>query len=113
MGYDKDDPPSTGGDPVGTTIEIGGGGALQWDNGEYGVVLAHGAVFDAATWEDQATAIADQGATVVAVEDIAPGVDRGRRRKAPRRRACRRRTGGRKCGRRCDPATCLPAARPP
>ncbi|ANS28055.1 hypothetical protein R1CP_16845 [Rhodococcus opacus] len=42
-GYDKDDPPSTGGDPVGTTIEIGGGGALQWGNGEYGVVLAHGA----------------------------------------------------------------------
>ncbi|WP_172650646.1 alpha/beta hydrolase [Rhodococcus opacus] len=71
-GYDKDNPPSTGGDPVGTTIEIGGGGALQWGNGEYGVVLAHGAVFDAASWEDQATAIADQGATVVAVEDIAP-----------------------------------------
>ena len=68
----KDDPPSTGGDTAGTKIEIGGGDALQWGDGEYGVVLAHGAVFDAASWEDQATAIADQGATVVAVEDIAP-----------------------------------------
>jgi predicted esterase len=38
----------------------------------YGVVLAHGASFDAASWEDQATAIAEQDATVVAVEDISP-----------------------------------------
>jgi len=36
------------------------------------VVLAHGAVFDAASWEDQASAIANQGATVIAVEDITP-----------------------------------------
>ncbi len=35
-------------------------------------MLAHGAAFDAASWEDQATAIADAGATVVAVEDISP-----------------------------------------
>lgn len=47
-------------------------GALTWGDGDYGVVLAHGAAFDAASWEDQATAIAEQGATVVAVEDISP-----------------------------------------
>lgn len=45
-------------------------GDLTWGAGEYAVVLAHGAAFDAASWEDQATAIAAQGATVVAVEDI-------------------------------------------
>ncbi len=67
-----DGSPASGGDPSGTEIEVGGSAALQWGDGDYGVVLAHGAAFDAASWEEQATAIADQGATVVAVEDIAP-----------------------------------------
>ena len=67
-----DSTPSAGSDTSGTKIEVGGGDALQWGDGEYGVVLAHGAVFDAASWEDQASAIADQGATVIAVEDITP-----------------------------------------
>ena len=60
------DSPGTGGS-TGTTTD---GGALRWGDGEYGVVLAHGAAFDAASWEDQATAMAEQGATVIAVEDI-------------------------------------------
>lgn len=47
-----------------------GNGAVRWGQGDYGVVLAHGAAFDAASWEEQATAIAEQGATVIAVEDI-------------------------------------------
>ncbi|MGI8645860.1 MAG: alpha/beta fold hydrolase [Nocardioides sp.] len=47
-------------------------GSLTWGSGGYGVVLAHGAAFDAASWEDQAVQIADQGATVVAVEDTSP-----------------------------------------
>ncbi|MDV6285431.1 alpha/beta hydrolase [Rhodococcus jostii] len=67
-----DSTPSAGSDTSGTEIEVGGGDALQWGDGEYGVVLAHGAVFDAASWEDQASAIANQGATVIAVEDITP-----------------------------------------
>lgn len=50
--------------------QAGGSDVLTWGDGDYGVVLAHGAAFDAASWEDQAIAIADQGATVVAVEDI-------------------------------------------
>jgi len=67
-----DSTPSAGSDTSGTETEVGGGSALQWGDGEYGVVLAHGAVFDAASWEDQASAIANQGATVIAVEDITP-----------------------------------------
>lgn len=56
----------------GRSISVNGNAALQWGDGQYGVVLAHGASFDAASWEAQATAIAAQGATVVAVEDIGP-----------------------------------------
>ena len=52
---------------------INGNDVLTWGDGDYGVVLAHGAAYDAASWEQQATAIADQGATVIAVEDISPG----------------------------------------
>lgn len=48
------------------------GDVRTWGDGDYGVVLAHGAAFDAASWEEQATAIAEEGATVVAVEDISP-----------------------------------------
>lgn len=55
------------GSSTGTATE---NGALRWGDGDYGVVLAHGAAFDAASWEEQATAIAEQGATVIAVEDI-------------------------------------------
>lgn len=47
-------------------------GALRWGDGDYGVVLAHGAAYDAASWEEQATAIAELGTTVIAVEDISP-----------------------------------------
>lgn len=35
------------------------------------MVLAHGAAFDAASWETQATRIAEQGMVALAVEDIA------------------------------------------
>lgn len=57
---------------TGDEIDVAGSTALRWGDGSYGVVLAHGASRDAASWEEQATAIAEQGATVVAVEDIAP-----------------------------------------
>ncbi|MDQ3164905.1 MAG: alpha/beta hydrolase [Actinomycetota bacterium] len=57
---------------AGSTITINGDDALTWGDGAYGVVLAHGAAFDAASWKQQATAIADQGATVIAVENISP-----------------------------------------
>jgi pimeloyl-ACP methyl ester carboxylesterase len=57
---------------AGTPGEAGGSDVLTWGDGDYGVVLAHGAAFDAASWEEQAPVIAEQGATVVAVEDISP-----------------------------------------
>jgi len=61
---------SSGEGTSGQAAEAGEAGeVLTWGDGEYGVVLAHGAAFDAASWEDQATAIADAGASVVAVED--------------------------------------------
>ena len=71
---DGSPPPSGGGS--GTDVTIAGNDALTWGTGDYGVVLAHGAAFDAASWEEQATRIAEQGATVVAVEDISPGAIR-------------------------------------
>lgn len=63
---------------VGTTtprmsrITIDGDAALQWGDGPYGVVLAHGASYDAISWKRQAVAIAASGTTVIAVEDISP-----------------------------------------
>lgn len=65
------DSPPAGGTP-GRSITIDGNQALTWGDGPYGVVLAHGAAFDAASWSAQATVIAAQGATVIAVEDISP-----------------------------------------
>ncbi|WP_200948172.1 hypothetical protein [Nocardioides sp. Soil774] len=60
------------GDSSGQTISVAGSPALRRGEGDYGVVLAHGAAFDAASWEEQAVAIANQGASVIAVEDIDP-----------------------------------------
>lgn len=57
---------------TGAPITINGNDALTWGDGPYGVVLAHGAAFDAASWQPQATLIAEQGATVIAVENISP-----------------------------------------
>ncbi|ROR90870.1 hypothetical protein EDD33_1719 [Nocardioides aurantiacus] len=54
----------------GQTISVAGASAQRWGEGDYGVVLAHGAAFDAASWETQAVAIANQGASVIAVEDV-------------------------------------------
>ncbi len=53
-------------------VDIAGREALVWGEGRYGVVLAHGIVFDAASWEPQAARIAQAGMVALAVEDIAP-----------------------------------------
>ncbi len=63
-------PSSSAASSVGSRVTINGNEALTWGDGAYGVVLAHGAAFDAASWQAQATEIADGGTTVVAVEDI-------------------------------------------
>lgn len=68
-----EDPGSDGSAPSGAARgDVGGNDALRWGEGDRGVVLAHGAAFDAASWAEQATLIADEGFTVVAVEDISP-----------------------------------------
>ena len=48
---------------------VGGTEALVWGEGDYGVVLAHGASYDAASWEPQAKELARNGMVALAVED--------------------------------------------
>jgi pimeloyl-ACP methyl ester carboxylesterase len=45
-----------------------GSDALQWGDGPYGLVLVHEEGADAASWEPQAVAFAEEGMTVLAVE---------------------------------------------
>ncbi len=61
-------PPS----PQPERIELPGGGgeALLWPGGNRAVLLAHGAVYDAASWSVQARELQFEGYTVLAVEDI-------------------------------------------
>ncbi|MDQ3094701.1 MAG: alpha/beta hydrolase [Actinomycetota bacterium] len=55
------------------TVTAGGSTVLVWGEGESGVVLAHGASYDAASWEEQARAMEDQELAVAAVEDLSAG----------------------------------------
>ena len=47
--------------------------AIVWGKGDRGVVLAHGASYDAASWEPQGRTLAENGVLAVAVEDTTPG----------------------------------------
>jgi hypothetical protein len=62
---------SSGSSAVGSgeTVEVGGKEAIVWGEGDRGAVLAHGAVYDAASWRDQARRLADNGVVALAVED--------------------------------------------
>ncbi len=68
-------PPATPGSPAPITsrrIDLGQGAgeALTWAaGGPGGIVLVHGAIYDAASWEPQATVIAAAGLSVIAVEN--------------------------------------------
>lgn len=56
------------------------GGVVYGDlygTGDRGVVLAHGARFDKASWKDQATQVANAGFTVVAIDFRGYGKSRG------------------------------------
>ncbi len=53
----------------GTRVQLGDGEALVWGDGTAGAVLAHGAIYDAASWRPQAEAIAEAGAVALAVEN--------------------------------------------
>jgi pimeloyl-ACP methyl ester carboxylesterase len=50
----------------------GAGEALVWGSGRNTVLLAHGAAFDAASWQQQAEEIAASGSFVVALEETGP-----------------------------------------
>lgn len=53
-------------------IELEHGRALLWRSGERSVFLLHGAAYDAASWEAEAQAMASQGFTVLAMEELSP-----------------------------------------
>lgn len=53
----------------GEEIEVGNTEALVWGKGDYGLVMAHGAIYDAASWKSQARQIAQDGMVALAVED--------------------------------------------
>ena len=53
----------------GESVEVAGGEALVWGQGDRGAVLAHGAAYDAASWREQAERLAESGVAVLAVED--------------------------------------------
>ncbi|HEX6474079.1 MAG TPA: alpha/beta hydrolase, partial [Candidatus Limnocylindria bacterium] len=61
------------GAPAGSPMDLSDGSTAQrWGDGPYGLVLVHEAGLDAASWSTQATAFADKGMTVVAVETATP-----------------------------------------
>jgi len=55
-----------------TSVRFGETDALLWRAGDAGVILSHGAAYDAASWRAQAEAIAAAGTTVLAVEQTSP-----------------------------------------
>ncbi|MDQ3428355.1 MAG: alpha/beta hydrolase, partial [Actinomycetota bacterium] len=65
------DGPSSGSEAAGSgeTVQVAGGEALVWGEGDRGAVLAHGAAYDAASWREQAERLAGSGVAALAVED--------------------------------------------
>ncbi len=66
---------STGGSTIaaaGERVEVGDTEALVWGEGDYGAVMAHGAAYDAASWEEQAQEISGSGIVALAPEDASP-----------------------------------------
>lgn len=68
---DRGDGASEGADAAGSgeSVEVAGGEALVWGEGDRGAVLAHGAAYDAASWRGQAERLAANGVVALAVED--------------------------------------------
>ena len=57
----------------GSWVGVGDSWAIVWGEGDRGVVLSHGAVYDAASWESQGQALAENDLVALAVEDVSPG----------------------------------------
>ena len=56
----------------GERVSVGETDAIVWGEGDKGVVLSHGAAYDAASWEDQGQELAENGVVALAVEDTSP-----------------------------------------
>ncbi len=61
-----------GGGISGEWVSLPGTWAVLWGEGERGVVLAHGAAYDAASWEPQGQTMGENGASALAVEETSP-----------------------------------------
>ena len=59
-------------DTSGERISVGETEGIVWGEGDRGAVLAHGAAYDAASWETQGQTLAENGVTALAVEDTSP-----------------------------------------
>lgn len=60
-------------DTSGSWVGLGDSWAIVWGEGDRGVVLSHGAAYDAASWESQGQALEENGMVSLAVEDVSPG----------------------------------------
>jgi len=60
--------PAAGGESQ--LVDLENGEALLWPAGDRGVLLLHGAAYDAASWEPQATVLAGEGYTVLSLETL-------------------------------------------
>lgn len=47
-------------------------GGIVWGEGDRGVVLSHGAAYDAASWEDQGETLGENGVVALALEETSP-----------------------------------------
>lgn len=56
-------------DSSGEEVSVGETEAIVWGTGDRGAVLAHGAAYDAASWEDQGRTLAENGVVALAVEE--------------------------------------------
>jgi pimeloyl-ACP methyl ester carboxylesterase len=76
-GCGASDDSAGGGEPEGDTsgerVSVGNTEAIVWGEGDQGVVLLHGAAYDAASWKSQGQMLGENGVVAVAVEDISPG----------------------------------------
>ncbi|MDQ4063398.1 MAG: alpha/beta hydrolase, partial [Actinomycetota bacterium] len=56
-------------DSSGEEASVGETNAIIWGTGDRGAVLAHGAAYDAASWEDQGRTLAENGVVALVVEE--------------------------------------------
>ncbi|CAA9452116.1 MAG: hypothetical protein AVDCRST_MAG80-2400 [uncultured Rubrobacteraceae bacterium] len=60
-------------DTSGSWVSVGDTWAIVWGEGDRGVILAHGAAYDATSWEAQGRTLGENGVVALAVEDISLG----------------------------------------